>query len=75
MIRIFLAATAVVMLANAADAAPKHRHDKRAVSAATAPLPSGQIYPNRPAWAPPGTCFTDEGYGRFLECGMGGKGG
>jgi len=75
MIRIFLAATVVVMFASAADATPKHRPYKRAVSAATAPLAPGQIYPNRPAWAPPGTCFTDEGYGRFLECGMGGKGG
>jgi hypothetical protein len=75
MIRILTTATAILLCCSAADAAWKKRSYKPAVSAATTPLPQGQIYPNRPAWAPPGICFTDEGYGRFLECGMGGKGG
>jgi hypothetical protein len=61
---------------SAANAESKHRWPKRAVSVApSSQMAPGQIYPNRPAWAPPGICFTDEGYGRYLECGMGGKGG
>ena len=29
-------------------------------------------YPNRPAWATPGECYTDEGGGRFMPCSYGG---
>jgi hypothetical protein len=75
MIRIFVAMTVAVACVSAANAESKHRWQKRAVSAAPSQLAPGQIYPNRPAWAPPGICFTDEGYGRYLECGMGGRGG
>lgn len=35
----------------------------------------GQIYPNRPYWANPNECFTDEGGGRFRPCSAGGGGG
>ena len=35
----------------------------------------GQIYPNRPYWAAPGECFTDDGGGRFRPCSAGGDGG
>jgi hypothetical protein len=31
----------------------------------------GQIYPNRPYGAAPGSCFTDDGGGRFRPCSAG----
>jgi hypothetical protein len=55
-----------------ADAAPRHKQHWRihaaapvAVRAAPAPVM------NRPAWAGPYECYTDEGYGRFWPCGAG----
>lgn len=35
----------------------------------------GQLYPNRPYWANPNECFTDDGGGRFRPCSAGGDGG
>jgi hypothetical protein len=72
MIRILLAATVILAFTAASDAASRHRKQPRAKAVS---VPQQQIYPNRPAWAPPGVCFSDDGYGRFFECGMGGKGG
>jgi hypothetical protein len=72
MIRVLLAATALLVCSAAADAAARHRPHARA-KPAPVHTPQKQIYPNRPAWAPAGACYTDEGYGRFLPCGMGGR--
>jgi hypothetical protein len=49
---------------------PKHMHQPP-VAMKRAPLfaPSN----NRPGWASPQQCFTDEGYGRFTPCDSGGK--
>jgi hypothetical protein len=33
----------------------------------------GNGFPTRPAWAQPGDCFTDDGYGRFRSCSAGGR--
>ena len=55
-----------------ADAAKRQKRHFRAVHAA--PIAMQQIYPNRPIWAAPGQCFSDEGYGRFTPCDVGGRG-
>ena len=73
MIRVLLAATALLVCTAAADAAARQRPHARAKAAPVQAPPQQQIYPNRPAWAPAGACYTDEGYGRFLPCGMGGR--
>ena len=73
--RIVIAATAAVLLAGVGVADAKHhkRHKAyRAPVAAYVPASPYAVYPNRPPWAAPWQCFTDEGYGRFLPCDMGG---
>jgi hypothetical protein len=73
MIRIVAALAVIIISVSAADAASRHKQRKHPRLPIAAPtLPQGQIYPNRPAWAPPGACFTDEGYGRFTPCDAGG---
>ena len=52
----------------------RHRHYYGPPAAYVPTQPSQQLYPSRPSWAPEGACFTDEGYGRFLPCGAGGRG-
>jgi hypothetical protein len=76
MIRIVAAAAVVLVSMSAADAASRHHARKHVRVRAVVPQqPQGQLYPNRPVWAPPGACFTDEGYGRFRPCDAGGRGG
>ena len=44
----------------------RHKHHRGPVVTYVAPA---QVSPGpRPAWAPPGSCFTDEGYGRYRPC-------
>jgi len=69
---ILIAALATVVLATIpADAASRHKHKRHRAAASvvvrTAPAP----VLNRPAWASPYECYTDEGYGRFWPCGAG----
>jgi hypothetical protein len=69
---IVIAATAAVLLASmgAADAKHNKRHYRmyHAPVAAYVPASPYAVYPNRPPWAAPWQCFTDEGYGRFRPC-------
>ena len=54
---------------SAADAATRHKHKFRAV--APVATPSQPVFANRPIWAAPQQCFTNDGYGRFLPCDVG----
>ena len=73
MFRVMLAVLAIVSLASldAADAANKRKKPK------VKPAPIGALQAptmartSGPAWAGPGDCFTDEGYGRYWPCGAG----
>ena len=71
--KILIAAVAGLSLAGAGAANAHHskrhkmvRHHGPAVAyIQTAPT----IYPGpRPVWAAPGSCYTDEGYGRYRPC-------
>ena len=54
---------------SAADAAVRHKHKIRAVAPrAHVPTPAQPVSGNRPAWAAPQQCYTNDGYGRFLPC-------
>ena len=70
---VFLVAAGIAIAAmSPADAAPRHKHKVRAAPAVTQRAPV--MYPvvaNRPIWAAPQQCFTDEGYGRFVPCDVG----
>lgn len=64
-------ALATAMMATAADAAPRHKHRQVYASATAVPRSAPAPAANRPVWASPYECFTDEGYGRFWPCGAG----
>ena len=74
-IKIMVAVVAALSFANvgAADAAAKHkRHPVRHHGpVAYVPPAPAVAQPHRPAWAGPGECITDEGYGRYWPCGAG----
>jgi hypothetical protein len=71
-IKTLIAAVAVISFASVTAANATHhgkRHKARHhVPVAAYAQPAPMAYPNRPAWAPPGACFTDEGYGRYRPC-------
>jgi len=69
---VLIAALATIALAaGAADAAPRHKHRQVHSSATAVPRSAPAPAANRPVWASPYECFTDEGYGRFWPCGAG----
>ena len=54
---------------SSADAAARHKHKVRHPAVVqSAPVMN---VAKRPAWAVPGQCITDEGYGRYLPCDVG----
>ena len=61
--------------AGTADAAARHKakHHVRPATAQPAPAYTKGASTNRPRWAAPQQCFTDDGYGRFTPCEGGGK--
>jgi hypothetical protein len=64
-----LAAAGIVIAAmSPADAASRHKHKVRATPVATQRAPVQPAVANRPVWAAPQQCYTDDGYGRFLPC-------
>jgi hypothetical protein len=75
MLRIVLAAVAAFTLADldTADAAGKRKRQKIRTHppAVTAPMKSSVTRRPGPSWAGPNDCYTDEGYGRYLQCGAG----
>ena len=72
--KILMTAVAALSLAGAgvADAAHKgkrHKARHHAPRAVTYVPATPQAYPGpRPIWAAPGSCWTDEGYGRYRPC-------
>ena len=73
MTRIILGAFVIALVGTAVEAAPRQqgRNPNSAFSSAPVGLQGG--FPTRPAWAAPGECFTDDGYGRFRSCSAGGR--
>jgi hypothetical protein len=75
--RILLATALAAALGSSAQAATKNKHRVRAehpVAMQQQPFQRYQEFPNRPRWAAPQQCFTDDGYGRYTPCEGGGKG-
>jgi hypothetical protein len=72
-VKVLVAAVAAFSLASAGAANAYHhkRHKHRAPAFAyVAPAPMVSSGP-RPVWAAPGSCYTDEGYGRYRPCDAG----
>ena len=63
----FLIAAGIVLSGMPADAAARHKH-KAAPSAQGVAQP---VAGNRPVWAAPQQCFSNDGYGRFTPCDIG----
>ena len=56
-------------VADAAHHGKRHKARHHAPRAVTYVPATPQVYPGpRPIWAAPGSCWTDEGYGRYLPC-------
>lgn len=64
---ILVAFLAAVGVSNA-DAAAQHKHKVRAAPMTKQTAPVQPAFANRPPWAAPQQCFTNDGYGRFLPC-------
>jgi hypothetical protein len=73
--KFLIAALAALSLAatSAADAASKRKRQKVRAHppAVTTPAKPAIARTPGPIWAGPNECFTDEGYGRYLQCGAG----
>jgi hypothetical protein len=67
---VVLAAAIAIMGISPADAAAQDKHKVRVPTTQSAP-PAQPAVANRPAWASPQQCLTDNGYGRFLPCDIG----
>jgi hypothetical protein len=74
--RIVIPAVAFVLVGlGTAQSAPRQANPQRGWNSAPVRLQGLQNgFPTRPAWAQPGECFTDDGYGRFRSCSAGGRG-
>ena len=66
---LFVAAGIVIAAISPADAAARHKHKVRAPAAQSAPVQPA--FANRPTWAAPQQCYTNDGYGRFVPCDVG----
>ena len=75
MTRILFAAAALTLVGiSAAQPAPRNQGQQGSWNSAPVRLQGQQnVFPTRPAWAQPGDCFTDDGYGRFRSCSAGGR--
>ena len=73
MTRIIIMAVAVALVATTgADAAARKSARPEARALQSAPVAAyGYAVANRPYWAAPGECYTDDGYGRFWPCSSG----
>ena len=69
--RLALFVAVVIAGMSPAEAAARHKHKVRhAPVAQNAPVMQ-PVVANRPVWAAPQQCFTNEGYGRFVPCDVG----
>jgi hypothetical protein len=70
---ILIAAVTALTLAavGSADARLKHKRYRvvHHLPPAVAYVPADTMVRGRPAWAQPGQCFEDQGYGRYIPCG------
>ena len=68
---LFVAIGIVIAAISSVEAATRHKHKVRhAPVAQNAPVMQ-PVVANRPVWAAPQQCFTNEGYGRFVPCDVG----
>src|SRR5262245_46905469 len=65
MIRIVIVMSAIVLAGSTGAEAAARKSAKAWQTAAVAARPAA---PARPAWAGPGDCYTDDGYGRYWPC-------
>jgi hypothetical protein len=70
MTRIIIVAVAVALAGTSAEAAARKKPEARALQSAAVAARTYEVA-NRPSWAAPGECFTDDGYGRFSPCSSG----
>ena len=69
---ILIAGFATLVLATIpADAASRHKSKRHHAAAPVVTQSKPAPILNRPVWASPYECYTDEGYGRFWPCGAG----
>ena len=69
--RLALFVAVVIAGMSPAEAAARHKHKVRPPAVTQrAPLMQPAVA-NRPVWAAPQQCLTDDGYGRFLPCDVG----
>ena len=66
---LFVAGIALFAMSSV-DAAPRHKHEVRTPMVQSVPALQPAVA-RRPAWAVPGQCIIDEGYGRYLPCDVG----
>ena len=70
--RLLIAAGIALFVMSPAEAASRHKHKGRAPAAQSALAPAVQrAFTNRPTWAAPQQCYTNDGYGRYLPCDVG----
>ena len=68
--RLALFVAVVIAGMSPAEAAARHKHKVRAPGAQSVPVMQ-PAFANRPTWAAPQQCYTNDGYGRFLPCDVG----
>ena len=68
---LFVAAGIVIAAMSPAEAAARHKHKVRHAPLAQSAPVMQPAFANRPTWAAPQQCYTNDGYGRFLPCDVG----
>ena len=72
MLRLALFVAGIALFAmSSADAAARHKHKVPHPAVAPSVPVLQPAFANRPAWAAPPRCYTNDGYGRFLPCDIG----
>ena len=67
MTRIIIVAVAVALAGTGAEAAARRKPEARSLQSAAVAARAYEVA-NRPSWAGPNDCYTDDGYGRFWPC-------
>jgi len=69
--RLALFVAVVIAGMSPAEAAARHKHKVRPPAVVQHAPVMHPAVANRPVWAAPQQCFTNEGYGRFVPCDVG----